>query len=159
MTHFEPLDPKEHQRGNAGYDVPDRCRNCGQPFTDHTNGICPKADDEDYATGYRHGSDSEMPDTRGVSNREAYFEGYSAGSQDRDERLVRGEPHIVIPEWMTPKQVEAINVLYKRSPDGSRNRHEFFTRVQESGIGSDRYAGINWCGMFVGIEPDGYTHT
>lgn len=43
MTHFEPLDPKEHQRGNAGYDVPDRCRNCRQPFTDHTNGVCPQS--------------------------------------------------------------------------------------------------------------------
>jgi hypothetical protein len=28
-----------------------------------------------------------------------------------------------------------------------------------SGIGSDRYAGIRWCHMFVGIEPDGYTHS
>jgi hypothetical protein len=115
--------------------------------------------DKDRATGYRHGSDSEQPNTQGVWDREAYFDGYVAGSQDRDARLERGEPHIVIPEWMTPKQVEAVNKLYRRSPDGARNRHEFFTRVQECGIGSDRYAGLNWGSMFVGIEPDGYTHT
>lgn len=69
------------------------------------------------------------------------------------------EPHIVPPAWLTPAQVEAVNKLYGRSPDGSSNRNEFFTRVQESGIGSDRYAGINWCGMFIGIEVDGYTHS
>lgn len=115
--------------------------------------------EQDYALGYRHGSDSDMPDTRGVWNREAYFNGYAKGSEDRDRRLGRGEPHIVIPEWMTPQQVEAIGRLYKRSPDGSRNRCEFFHRVQESGIGSDRYAGITWCGMFLGIERDGYTHS
>jgi hypothetical protein len=104
-----------------------------------------------YAQGYRHGSDGDGPDTTGVSSREAYFDGYARG--------MKNQPHIVIPEWMTPKQVEAINTLYKRNPDGARNRHAFFSRVHENGIGSDKYAGINWCGMFVGIEPDGYTHT
>jgi hypothetical protein len=106
---------------------------------------------QDYATGYRHGSDSDQPNTLGVTNREEYFSGYVKGSQH--------QPHIVIPKWMTPKQVEAINLLYKRSPDGSLNRHAFFARVQQYGIGSDLYAGINWCNTFVGIEPDGYTHT
>jgi hypothetical protein len=113
----------------------------------------------DYSTGYRHGSDSEQPNTRGVFNREAYFDGYVAGSEDRDKRLAEGEGHVVIPGWMTPAQVEAINKLYRRSHDGSKDRREFFTRIQECGIGSDRFAGIKWCGMFVGIEPDGYTHT
>jgi hypothetical protein len=60
---------------------------------------------------------------------------------------------------MTQAQVEAVNKLYRRSPDGSRDRHEFFTCTQNCGIGSDRYAGINWCGVFIGIGPDGYTHT
>jgi hypothetical protein len=73
---------------------------------------------------------------------------------------IAGEPDpIDIPEWMTPAQVEAIHKLYGRSADGSRSRQEFFTRVYEAGIGSDRYAGINWCKMFMGIEPDGYTHS
>jgi hypothetical protein len=114
---------------------------------------------DDYKLGYRHGSDSEPPNSGGVSDREAYFDGYARGSEVRDERLASGKGYIVRPEWMTDAQVEAIWNLYKRSPDGSRDRWEFSTRVQESGVGSDRYAGISWCGMFVGIEADGYTHT
>jgi hypothetical protein len=39
---------------------------------------------EDYALGYRHGSDSDMPNTTNVWNREAYFDGYVAGSHARD---------------------------------------------------------------------------
>lgn len=116
--------------------------------------------DQNYALGYRHGSDSEPPNTSGiVFGREAYYVGYIKGSEDRDERLARGEGHVPIPEWMTPAQVEAINKLYRRSPDGAVNRQQFFTRIQEHGVGSDRYAGLRWGGMFVGIEPDGYTHT
>jgi hypothetical protein len=114
---------------------------------------------KDYQLGYRHGCDSDMPNTRGVFDREAYFTGYAAGSQERDEWLVRGEAHVPIPEWMTPAQVEAINKLYWRSADGARNRRDFFTRVAQCGFGSDQYAGLHWGDMFVGIEPDGYTHT
>jgi hypothetical protein len=113
----------------------------------------------DYAQGFRHGSDSEMPNTRSVSDREAYFEGYAAGTQDRDERLAKGEGHVARPDWMTQAQYDAVNKLYQRSADGAKDRREFFTRIQEYGIGSDRYAGLNWGSMFVGIEPDGYTHT
>jgi hypothetical protein len=65
----------------------------------------------------------------------------------------------IIPAWMTPAQVEAIDKLYVRNPNGSQSRAEFFTKVQQCGIGSDRYGGINWCGMFLGIEPDGHTHS
>lgn len=113
----------------------------------------------DYTLGYRHGSDSEMPDTRGVSNREAYFDGYAAGSQKRDERFADGTIPSPVPEWLTPAQVEAVKNLYRRSPDGSPDRWEFFSRVQEGGFGSDRFAVVHWCSMYVGIEPDGYTHT
>jgi hypothetical protein len=60
---------------------------------------------------------------------------------------------------MTPAQVEAVNKLYRRNPDGSRDRKEFFTRVQEYGIGLDRFATIRWCGKLVRIEQDGYMHT
>ena len=66
------------------------------------------------------------------------------------------EPHIVIPEWMTPEQVEAIGKLFDRNPDGSADRHAFFGRVQSYGD----YCGLTWVnGMFIGIEKDGYTHS
>ena len=66
------------------------------------------------------------------------------------------EPHIVIPDWMTPEQVESINNLFARNPDGSATRHEFFSRVKYY-LGG--YCGLTWCGMFIGIEKDGYTHS
>jgi hypothetical protein len=68
---------------------------------------------------------------------------------------MESEPHVVIPEWMTPEQVEAIGKLFNRSADGSPSRHQFFSRVENYGD----YAGIKWCGMFLGIEKDGYTHS
>jgi len=42
MSHFSPASNAAHERGNAGYDVPDYCRNCGQPFMAHANGACPE---------------------------------------------------------------------------------------------------------------------
>lgn len=66
------------------------------------------------------------------------------------------EPHVVVPNWMTPAQVGSISGLYKRNPDGSANQADFFHRVKYC-IGG--YAGIQWCGMFVGIEKDGESHT
>ncbi len=71
------------------------------------------------------------------------------------ERLLEPEPHVVVPEWMTPEQVEAIGRLYKRSSDGAVNQAAFFHRVQNYGD----YCGLGWCGMFIGIEKDGYTHS
>jgi hypothetical protein len=114
---------------------------------------------EDYARGYRHGADSNMPNTTNVWNREAYFEGYVKGLQDRDGRMAGGKDNVVNPEWMTPKQVEAVNQLYKQNPDGSPDRYEFFTRVQKYGIGSDRFATIEWCGRLIRIGQNGFTHT
>jgi hypothetical protein len=102
---------------------------------------------QDYDTGYRHGSDASLPDTREVKDRAAYLEGFAKGTEN--------QPHIVIPEWMTPAQVEAVGKLYARSADGSLNRHAFFQRVSDYGD----YCGLGWCGMFMGIEKDGYTHS
>jgi hypothetical protein len=36
----------EHAKGRAGIDVPDYCLNCGQPFMEHTNGVCPTTEAE-----------------------------------------------------------------------------------------------------------------
>jgi hypothetical protein len=41
LSHFVPVDEKEHQKGAAGQDVPDYCRSCHQPFMAHNNGECP----------------------------------------------------------------------------------------------------------------------
>lgn len=65
-------------------------------------------------------------------------------------------PHIVVPEWMTSDQVASISKLYERNSDGAQNQAEFFHRVRPYTGG---YCGLTWCGMFVGIEKDGYAHT
>jgi hypothetical protein len=68
---------------------------------------------------------------------------------------IQAEPHIVIPEWMTPEQVASINRKFDRNPDGSNTRNEFFGRVANY----RDFCGLSWCGMFLGIEKDGYTHS
>ena len=46
MNFFEPMDPKEHELCKQGVDLPDYCRNCGRAFFDHSNGVCPKEEDD-----------------------------------------------------------------------------------------------------------------
>lgn len=60
-----------------------------------------------------------------------------------------------VPEWMTPDQAESVERLFARSSDGSNTLVEFFARVENYGD----YCGLLWCGMFIGIEKDGYTHS
>jgi hypothetical protein len=55
---------------------------------------------------------------------------------------------------LTDAQVKSIIRKFKQNPDGSPNLAHFFSRICSYGD----YAGINWCGMFLGIEKDGYTH-
>lgn len=60
------------------------------------------------------------------------------------------------PEWMTELQLAALLRLYERQPDGAADLPAFLARASYC-IGG--FVGLQWCGMFVGIEPDGYTHT
>lgn len=68
--------------------------------------------------------------------------------------LVARTTELMVPAWMTPEQIQAVNRLYDRNPDGS-TRQGFFDRVEFY----DDYCGLGWCGMFIGIEKDGYTHS
>jgi hypothetical protein len=61
---------------------------------------------------------------------------------------------VAVPDWMTAKQVEAVHNLYTRDRQGV-SREEFFRKVENYGD----YCGLSWCGMFIGIEKDGYTHS
>ena len=70
-------------------------------------------------------------------------------------RIGFSEPHTVISEWLNSAQVEAINRVFARNPDGAENRPAFFARVENYGD----YVGFEWCGMFLGVEKDGYTHS
>jgi hypothetical protein len=57
----------------------------------------------------------------------------------------------------TRKQVEAFFDLYRRNADGSPNYRAFRRRIVPQH--GQYHALPNWCGMYVGIERDGYTHT
>lgn len=63
---------------------------------------------------------------------------------------------MVIPEWMTQEQFNAVKKLYQRDPDGAEDFEQFFQRVQPC---YGDFVGLQWSGMFVGIEKDGYAHT
>jgi hypothetical protein len=56
--------------------------------------------------------------------------------------------------FLTREQRKAVLRLYRRDPQGLTYRA--FRRTVCSGLG---WASVAWCGMYVGIEPDGYTHT
>lgn len=60
---------------------------------------------------------------------------------------------------LTKSQRKSVADLYKASPDGAKSYLQFRRRVRLFGTKNDRYAGLGWCGMFVGIEKDGHTHT
>ena len=66
---------------------------------------------------------------------------------------------------ITRSQREAVKRLYDRSPDGAVSYLAFRRRfrlctvgVGTFGIFGD-YIGGAWCGMFIGIETDGHTHS
>ena len=58
---------------------------------------------------------------------------------------------------LTIEQVKTIYLKYQDSADGSKNFAEFLDRVKPAG--NDGLVAIIWCGMYLGIETDGYPHT
>lgn len=56
---------------------------------------------------------------------------------------------------LTREQRKALKRVYQRSNDGSANYLQFRRRVQH---GYDCIM-LQWCGMWLGIETDGYTHS
>tara|TARA_R100000656_G_scaffold114300_1_gene86683 strand:- start:171 stop:389 length:219 start_codon:yes stop_codon:yes gene_type:complete len=60
---------------------------------------------------------------------------------------------------LSKSQQHAVKKLYDRLEDND-DRESFlaFRRRVMHGIGGD-YVGVPWCGMYVGIELDGHTHT
>lgn len=57
----------------------------------------------------------------------------------------------------TRAQRKALYRLYNRNAAGFNTYRAFRLTVMP---GLDKhYVGVLWCGMFVGIEQDGYTHT
>ncbi len=60
-------------------------------------------------------------------------------------------PHFTI----TKEQRKAIKRKYDQNPDGASSYRQFRHRVFP-GMG---YIMFEWCGMFLGVEKDGHTHS
>lgn len=58
---------------------------------------------------------------------------------------------------LTRAQREALKRVYTRNPDGARNYREFRKRAYLNTVMGCVL--LQWCGMWLGIEPDGYTHS
>jgi hypothetical protein len=56
---------------------------------------------------------------------------------------------------VTEAQFKALQRKFEQDPNGSPNFAEFRARARYCGD----YIMIHWCGMWLGIEPDGYTHS
>jgi hypothetical protein len=57
----------------------------------------------------------------------------------------------------TKAQRQALKRLYDREPMLVTYR-QFRQRLQGT-FGSDKCVMVKWCGMWIGIEEDGYTHS
>jgi len=59
---------------------------------------------------------------------------------------------------MNASQIEAIHELFIRNPDGCETVDQLKARAFPE-IGCPETVLLDWCGMLVGIESDGYQHT
>jgi hypothetical protein len=58
---------------------------------------------------------------------------------------------------LTKAQRHAVFKLYSRNVDGAHSYRQFRQRVFPGFGGA--YVMVQWCGMYVGIETDGHSHT
>ena len=59
---------------------------------------------------------------------------------------------------LTHAQRKALHALFARSRESQRMTYRQFRRTIRPGFGGD-YIMVPFCGMQVGIEQDGYTHS
>jgi hypothetical protein len=60
---------------------------------------------------------------------------------------------------ITADQLRALRKKYEQKADGAASFEEFLIRTSPGAIGTDQYILLRWCGMWLGIETDGYTHS
>lgn len=61
---------------------------------------------------------------------------------------------------ITKAQQRAILAKYRQSADGSTSYLNFRRRWVLNGFAGDTWIAChNWCGMYIGIEKCGYTHS
>ena len=60
---------------------------------------------------------------------------------------------------LTKEQRAAIKRVYDRSADGALSYLQFRRRIKGPFYRNDPVVMLHWCGMWLGIERDGYTHS
>ena len=60
---------------------------------------------------------------------------------------------------ITQDQLKALRIKFERDAHGAESFETFKSRASPAGVGTDRYIVLPWCGMWLAIEPDGYTHS
>lgn len=58
---------------------------------------------------------------------------------------------------ITRPQRHAIYRKFCQAPDGAASYREFRKRARFDSLGG--FVALPWCGMWLAIEPDGYTHS
>lgn len=62
------------------------------------------------------------------------------------------------PDELTPAQNEAVQAKFEQNPDGCETIGDLYDRIKpENQYGAVLI--IKWCGMVVGIETNGHSHT
>jgi hypothetical protein len=79
-------------------------------------------------------------------------------NQQNNIAIVNPDPRIGRFE-ITADQLRALRRKYEQDADGASSFEEFLTRISSGGIGTDQYLLLRWCGMWLGIETDGYIHS
>ncbi len=81
------------------------------------------------------------------------------GTREQDELTVVNPDPCIGRFEITADQLRALRLKYQQNPDDAASFAQFKGRARPAGTGSDRYVMLPWCGMWLGIEPDGYTHS
>lgn len=76
---------------------------------------------------------------------------------ERIEKQKKADEEAGVPLGWTGAQVRALRDLYERSADGAGSYAVFEARAHKA-VMMDCLM-LQWCGMWIGIEPDGYTHS
>lgn len=81
-----------------------------------------------------------------------------SGHPNSPVTIVHPDPQIG-EHQVTAEQFRALHRKYDLCADGANSFEEFLSRVTSGGVGTDSYILVHWCGMWLGIEKDGYTHS
>ena len=76
--------------------------------------------------------------------------------QDKMERTLKDKVGVAM--RLTKAQQRSVLRKFQENPDG----HPSYRSMRRSCIpdfGWNDTAMLNWCGMWIGIEPDGHTHS